>query len=119
LQNAAATLAFLRGILTRTQIDFRKYQRASDTVPVTMEVDDVVLPGEALRVRARPLEGAAPIAVTFAPLAGGDPIDESLAREDSTGWQHGEFDLPAGAWRVTARSAQAGSVSELVVVAES
>ena len=117
LQNADGTLANLKGVLTRDRIDFRKFQRAEDAAMLTLEVDDVVLPGAALALRVRPSEGSPKISVTLTPLAGGAAIDEPLARDAEPGWQQGAFNLAPGVWRVTAHAEGATPVSDLVVVA--
>lgn len=117
LQNAEGTLANLKGVLTRDRIDFRKFQRAEDATMLTLELDDVVLPGEALRVRARPSEGNPKIHVSLAPLSGGDTLDEALTRDAQPRWQAGEFTLAPGVWRVTVHAEGATPVSDLVVVA--
>ncbi len=117
LQNADGTLANLKGVLTRDKIDFRKFQRAEDNATLTLEVDDVVLPGVALALRVRPSEGNPKISVTLTPLAGGAAIDEPLARDAEPGWQQGAFDLAPGVWRVTVHAEGATPVSDLVVVA--
>ena len=117
LQNADGTLANLKGVLTRDRIDFRKFQRAEDAAMLTLEVDDVVLPGAALALRVRPSEGSPKISVTLTPLAGGTAIDEPLARDAEPGWQQGAFNLAPGVWRVTAHAEGATPVSDLVVVA--
>lgn len=117
LQNADGTLANLKGVLTRDKIDFRKFQRAEDAAMLSLEVDDVVLPGEALSLRVRPSEGNPRIGVTLTPLAGGAAIDEPLARDAEPGWQQGVFNVAPGVWRVTARAEGATPVSDLVVVA--
>ena len=117
LQNADGTLANLRGVLTRDKIDFRKFQRAEDAAMLTLELDDVVLPGDPLRLRVRPSEGNPKIGVTLTPLAGGAALDEALARDAEPGWQRGEFALDPGVWRVTAQAEGATSVSDLVIVA--
>jgi len=118
LQNADGTLANLKGVLTREQIDFRKFQRAEDQAMLSLELDDVVLPGEALRVRVRASEGNARIGVTLQPLAGGAALDEALRRDAEPPWQSGDFDLQPGVWRITAHADGATPVSDLFVVAE-
>lgn len=117
LQNADGTLANLHGMLTRERIDFSRFRRASDLAMLTLEMDDVVLPGEALALRARPSEGNPRIVATLAPLAGGDPIEAPLARDREPGWQRGQFDLAPGIWRVSLQADGASPVSDLAVVA--
>ena len=116
LQNADGTLANLRGVLTRDKIDFRKFQRAEDATMLTLELDDVVLAGEALTVRVKPSEGSPKVRVTLTPLAGGAPLEENLARAAEAGWQAETFDIAPGIWRVTAHAEGATPVSDLVVV---
>jgi Lecithin:cholesterol acyltransferase len=116
LQNADGTLANLRGVLTRDKIDFRKFQRAEDAAMLTLELDDVVMPGESLALRVKPSEGNAKVGVTLTPLAGGAALDETLSRDAQAGWQQGVFTLSPGIWRVTAHAEGAVPVSDLVVV---
>lgn len=118
LQNADGTLANLKGQLTRDRIDFRKFQRADDAILLTLDVDDVVLPGEALSVRVRPSEGNPRVQVTLTPLAGGDAVEGALHRDARPGWQSGQFDLAPGTWRVTVHAEGATPVNELAVVAQ-
>lgn len=117
LQNADGTLANVKGVLTRHKIDFRKFQRAEDAAMLTLELDDVVLPGDTLRVRVRPSAGNPKVRVSLAPLTGGDALDEALLRDAQAHWQAGEFNLAPGVWRVTAHADGATPVSDLVVVA--
>jgi hypothetical protein len=117
LQNAEGTLANLKGILTRDRIDFRRFQRAEDAVMLTLELDDVVLPGEPLTLRVRPSEGNPRIGVTLTPLSGGEIVEEQLARDPEPGWRSGAFRIAPGTWRVTAHADGASPVSDLVVVA--
>lgn len=117
LQNADGTLANLKGVLTRDKIDFRKFQRAADAAMLTLDVDDVVLPGDAVSLRVRPSEGSPKVSVTLTPLAGGAEIVEALRRGGEPDWQQGRFQLAPGIWRVTAHAEGATPVSDLVVVA--
>ena len=116
VQNADGTLANLKGVLTRDKIDFRRFQGPEITL-LTLDVDDVVLPGGALSLRVRPSEGNPRIGVTLTSLASGVSFDEPLSRADEPGWQRGSFDLAPGIWRVTAHAEGATPVNDLVVVA--
>jgi hypothetical protein len=118
IQNAEGTLANLKGVLTRDKIDFRKFQRAEDAAMLSMELDDVVLPGDKLKVRVRPSEGAPRVQVRLTPTAGGAPVEGALRRDAEPRWQAGEFALTPGVWRVTATADGATPVHDLVIVAE-
>jgi Lecithin:cholesterol acyltransferase len=118
IQNADGTLANLKGVLTRDKIDFRKFQRAEDAAMLCLDLDDVVLPGEKLKVRVRPSDGTPKLQVTLTPTGGGAPIQAPLRRDPEPRWQFGEFSLAPGVWRVTAHGEGASPVSDLVVVAE-
>ena len=117
IQNADGTLANLHGVLTRDALDLRRFQRASDAATLTLALDDVVMPGDALVVRARASDGNAKLQVTLTPLAGGVVVEDTLMRDGNDGWQRGDFALTGGAWRVTAHANGATSVSDLVIVA--
>ncbi len=117
LQNADGTLANLHGVLTRERIDFRRFQQAADAARLTLALDDVVLPGEPLRVRVRPSEGNAKVRLTLRSLADGRVREESLRRDAEPRWQCGEFSLEPGIWRVTAQAEGATPVSDLAVAA--
>lgn len=118
IQNADGTLANLKGVLTRDKIDFRKFQRAEDAAMLRLELDDVVLPGEKLKLRVRPSDGNPKLRVTITPSDGGAAIDAPLRRDAEPRWQSAEFALAPGVWRVTAHGDGASPVSDLVVVAQ-
>lgn len=118
LQNNEAVLINLCGHLTSDQIDFRKFMRSSDRATLTLDIDDVVLPGDDLFIRARPSEGQPRLVVTFVPLAGNGVLSEPLRRDPEPGWQSGSFRLPSGAWRVTVSGEGVFPVTDLIVVAE-
>jgi pimeloyl-ACP methyl ester carboxylesterase len=123
LQNGEGTLANLKGILKKPSIDLSHYRgevkrlRAELPTTLTLDIDDVVLPGEPLRVRARAGEGNPRIEVLLTGIASGETIRESLARSRERGWQELEFDLAPGTWRVQVNAAGAASVTDLAVVA--
>ena len=120
LQNAAGTLANLKGVLTRDDIDFRQFQQAVDQAMLRLDLDDVVPAGEKLRLRVQPSEGAPRVKATLTPLGdagAGAPMETTLKRDAEAGWQAAEFDLTPGVWRVTVHAEGATPVTDLAVVA--
>jgi pimeloyl-ACP methyl ester carboxylesterase len=115
LQNGEGTLTNLKGILTQPNIDFSRYREGLPT-SLTLDLDDVVLPGEPLVIRAKPAEGNPPIAVTLRDTATGTTIADSLARAPEAGWQYAEFDVAPGTWRVRIEAPNASPVTDLVAV---
>jgi hypothetical protein len=57
LQNADGPLSNVKGVLTRADIDLGRF-RAELPTALTLDLDDVVLAGEPMRVRARASEAA-------------------------------------------------------------
>lgn len=117
LQNVDGALDHITGVLTRNQVDFKKMRSAALGTALSLDVDDVVLPCEALTVRARPLERNPKVGVTLTPLNGGETIVDRLER-GKDGWQQASFELAPGRWRVTVHAEGASPVNELIVVAE-
>lgn len=115
LQNADGTLANLKGILTQPEIDLSRF-RAELPAALTLDVDDVALPGEPLTVRARASEGNPRIEVQLVNTATGETVNEPLARSPDPGWQSAEFDLTPGIWRISIAAAGASPVHDLAVV---
>lgn len=120
IQNNDGTLANLVGLLTADTIDWRKFQRADDLASLTLDLDDVLLPGESLAVHARATEGQPKLRARLHSLTDGTDADEPLARDGARGegWMSGDFALPPGTWRVTVHGDGVAPVSDLVVVAE-
>jgi pimeloyl-ACP methyl ester carboxylesterase len=116
LQNADGALANLKGILRKPDTDLSRF-RAELPPTLTLEMDDVVLPGQPLTVRARAGEGNPRIDVTLSHAATGEVITEPLGRGREPGWQHAEFDLAPGTWRVRVQAPGAAPVTDLAVVA--
>jgi pimeloyl-ACP methyl ester carboxylesterase len=119
LQNNEGTLANLVGMLTADQIDWRKFQQAADRASLSLDLDDVLLPGEPLVLRVHASEGEPRLTARLLNLADGTVAEEALSRdgERGTGWSHGEFALPAGTWRVSVHGEGVAPVSDLVLVA--
>lgn len=120
LQNADGTLANIRGLLVKPEADLSRY-RAEIPAALTLDVDDVTLPGEPVRVRARAGEGNPRIEVVLTKLGGraGQSFIETLGKAPGTDWREGEFDLDPGAWRVRIEAEGLAPVTDLIVVAES
>ena len=120
LQNADGVLANLRGVLTKADVDIERFLRAAELPSaLTLDLEDVVLPGQPLLVRAKASERNPPITAKLQNLASGESFSEALRRASDPGWQEGSFDVPAGTWRVTIEAPGASSVSDLAVVAAS
>jgi pimeloyl-ACP methyl ester carboxylesterase len=120
LQNADGALANLRGLLHKPETDLSRL-RAEVPAPLTLDVDDVVIPPEPLRVRARAGEGNPQIRVMLTPLHSGTPgvsSVETLGKSRDGDWRESEFDVSPGTWRVTIEAAGAAPVTDLVAVAE-
>ena len=103
LQNTDGLLQNVKGVLTRPSSDKLRDLRSSALgVSVAMDLDDAFAAAEPVVVRAKPLEGAPPLRVTIANAASGEEVvsGHPLGRGQD-GWQVGEYDLPAGAYRVT------------------
>jgi pimeloyl-ACP methyl ester carboxylesterase len=116
LQNGEGTLTNLKGILVKPEVDLSHY-RAEQRTALTLEVDDVVLPGEPLTVRAKAESGNLDIRVQLTNVATGASMTEQLARSSEPKWQQAEFDLKPGIWRVRVEATNAAPVTDLVVVA--
>lgn len=116
LQNADGTLANLKGVLTQPTIDYARFRGEEPVATLlTLDIDDVALPGEPLTVRAHANEGNPRIQVTLTQLSTGVTLTEPLVR-GADRWQQAEFDLAPGAWRVRAEAAGATPVTDLAVV---
>ena len=120
LQNADGPLANLKGALTRSRIDLGRFRApARPGATLTLEMDDVVLPGEPLVVRARASSGKPPINVQLTHIADGKSIGGQLKADAGSPWQQAHFDqLAPGAWRVRIDSSGASPVTDLAVVAQ-
>ncbi len=115
LQNADGPLANLKGVLTKPDIDLARF-RAELPTALTLDIDDIALPGEPLTVRARAGEGNPPITAHLTNVATGEALTEPLARARQAGWQAVELDLAPGTWRVRVEAPGASAVTDLAVV---
>jgi len=99
LQNADGPLSNVKGVLTRADIDLGRF-RAELPTALTLDLGDVVLAGEPMRVRARASEGRPTVTAHLTHLASGETLTEPLGRSGSAGWQQVELALAPGTWRV-------------------
>jgi hypothetical protein len=120
LQNADGPLANVKGALTRSRLDLDRFRAPAPTgATLTLDLDDVILPGEPLVVRARASSGERQIDVQLTHIADGKALSGRLAAVAGSPWQLASFDrLAAGAWRVRVSAPAASSVTDLAVVAE-
>jgi hypothetical protein len=118
LQNGEGPLANLKGLLVAPATDLSRY-RADLPTALTLDVSDVVMPGEPLHVRARAGDGQPRIDVHLTNAETGEHIVDRLARSRNPEWQEAEFDVQPGTWRVRIEAIAAGPVTDLVVVAAS
>lgn len=116
LQNADGPLVNIKGVLTAPDIDLLKFRRAVMPTNLTLDLDDVVLPGEPLTVRARAGEGNPTITAHLTNLENGQTLQEALARAGQSGWRQVELDLSPGTWRVRIEAPDASPVTDLAVV---
>lgn len=115
LQNGDGTLANLKGMLLKPQTDLRKL-RAELPTALSLDLDDVVLPGQPLTVRVRASEGNPRVDATLTHVPTGKTLAEPLVRAREPGWQHAEFDLEPGTWRVRVQAPGTAAVTDLAMV---
>jgi hypothetical protein len=119
LQNNDGALANLKGVLTEEPEGYlSRYRHAEMPPALTLEMDDVVLPGEPLTVRARAEEGNPRIEVELTNIMTGESTTQSLSRGSEAGWRQDDFDLTPGTWRVRAHVDRGSSVSDLAIVVQ-
>jgi hypothetical protein len=116
LQHNQVTLNQLRGLLLKPETNLANY-RAEFPISLSLDLDDVVLPGEGFRLRARTSERAPRIEVEMSHLARPETYREVLRHTSDSDWQYGEFSLPPGTWRVRVSAAGATPVVDYVIVA--
>ena len=119
LQNAEAALINLKGVLTSPQIEMKRLRRAGLPADLTLDMDDVVLPGDPLQVRARISEGNPRIDVQLTNTTTNEVLNEQLVPDRATGWHEGLYKVTPGTWRVTISAPDASPVTDLAVVAAS
>ncbi|MEO7337325.1 MAG: hypothetical protein ABIV63_12150 [Caldimonas sp.] len=116
LQNADGPLSNVKGVMTKADIDLNRF-RAEPPTALTLDQDDMVLPGDPLHIRVRASEGNPPITARLTNVGTGEVLAETLARSKDAGWQSVELDLAPGTWRVRVEAPGASPVTDLAVVA--
>jgi hypothetical protein len=114
LQNADGPLANIKGVLTKPDIDLTRFRAAPPAV-LTLDLDDIVLPGEPLVVRAKVSKGNPVITAHLTNAATGQVLTAPLSRAEP-GWQKVELDVKPGTWRVRLEAPGAPPVTDLAVV---
>lgn len=120
LQNADGPLSNVKGTLTRGRLDLGRFRApAPPAATLTLEMDDVVLPGEPMVVRAKASKDSSRIEVQLTHLADGKLLAGDLAAVAGSPWRQASFNgLAPGAWRVRIAAQGASPVTDLAVVAE-
>ncbi|HEX7115764.1 MAG TPA: hypothetical protein VF193_11590 [Steroidobacter sp.] len=115
MQNSREVLASVKGVLTQPEVSLKRLRHAGLGVDLTLDIEDVVAPGEPLTVRARVSEGNPRLTVELTNTQTNETQTDFLSR--SGDWYEGEFEPPPGIWRVTVSAPDASPVSDLTVVA--
>lgn len=102
-------------MLLKTPTDLRKL-RAELPTALTLDLDDVVLPGQPLDVRVHAGEGNPRIEATLTHVPTGRTLAEPLVRAREPGWQHVELDLEPGTRRVRVQAPGTAAVTDLAMV---
>ncbi len=116
LQNNAAVMVNLRGLVTALDIDWRKFMSAADAITLSLDVDDLIEQGEHMTVRARPSTANCQLQLRIEQLPNGEIGLESLTRDGDSGWHSVILNLPPGTWRLTVFGDGVAPASTLAVV---
>jgi hypothetical protein len=116
LQNLDAALQNIEGILTQPGLKPPRLLHAGLGTDLSLDVDDVALPGEPLVVRVRATEGSPLIRVKLTNTQTQEALDDSV-RASPTDWEELKYQLDPGVWRVTIGADGANPVTDLAVVA--
>lgn len=116
LQNAAAVLDHLNGLLAETSIDLGGFLKPK--LGVALEVDDVIEAGAPLVVQARPYRPDVALDIVVLDSAG-HPVQRAVPRPVSDGWFSAEFAPPEpGAYRVRVQGEGVEPAEDSFVVAD-
>jgi hypothetical protein len=117
LQNLDGVLTNVKGILTQPDIKPPRLLHGGLRTDLSLDVDDVALPGQPLVVRVRATEGSPELRVKLTNTQRpADAVDDRV-RAPSTEWKEMQYDLEPGVWRVTIGADDANPVTDLAVVA--
>lgn len=115
LQNNPGVLSHVCSVLSADSIDFRRFMRADDADNLSVAMDDVILPGNPLVIKAKSQSHLPRAEAHLVNLNNGETHDEVLSKSGDE--YHGAYSLSPGTWRITVSSPKAGAVTDLVVVA--
>jgi pimeloyl-ACP methyl ester carboxylesterase len=115
MQNSREVLASVKGVVTQPEVTLTRLRHAGLGVDLTLDIEDVVAPGEPLTVRARVSEGNPRLTVELTNTQTNETQTDFLSRVGE--WYEGEFEPQPGIWRVTVSAPDASPVSDLTVVA--
>lgn len=116
LQNADAVIMHLTGVLSGIDLGLGEFRRPR--AQVALEVADVYLADEPLRVRARPSREGIALRATLWRSGEARPVASAPMTADGGDWLAAEFATPAaGAYRVTVGGDEVETAEDALVVA--
>jgi len=118
LQNDESGQANLRGTLTEEKRDWDCLLRSSDLpTQLRLDIDDVALPGEPVRVRAQTVSSDdREIKAVMTNLESGERYQSVLPKNRESGWREDAFGLGPGLWQIDVQAEKAQPVSDVAVV---
>jgi pimeloyl-ACP methyl ester carboxylesterase len=116
LQNEPGVLANVKGVLSRTAVDLRRF-RAEVPITLSLDLEDLYLATEPVVIRAQPSEKQPRLVAHVTNLESGAVETIEFARADGR-WQQAEAELPPGSYRVTVDAEGVQPVTDLFTVDE-
>jgi hypothetical protein len=114
LQNEPGVLANVKGVITRSRIDLRRFR---DELPITLSLDleDMYLASEPVVIRVLPSEKQPRLAARITNLENDATDTVEFGRADGR-WQQAEAELAPGSYRVTVSAEGVQPVTDLFAV---
>lgn len=101
LQNAAAVLTHLEGVLTGRHLDLGSFREEPTAARVSLEIEDLLEADDPVRIRARPTRPDLTLSAEVTDASTGQEVASVPLSPDADRWHEAELDpLPAGAYRV-------------------